>query len=43
MLVRWQVSGIVSLEALQADVKSLSKKLEADGYKLIEATRMKRQ
>ena len=38
MLVRWQGIWDRFIEALQADVKSLSKKLEADGYKLIEAT-----
>ncbi|GJA78130.1 NgrC [Aeromonas hydrophila] len=38
MLERWQGIWDRFIEALQDDVKSLSKRLEADGYKLIEAT-----
>jgi len=38
MLERWQGIWDRFVTALQDDVKSLSKKLEADGYKLIEAT-----
>jgi len=38
MLERWQGIWDRFIDALQDDVKSLSKRLEADGYKLIEAT-----
>ncbi|MND15799.1 hypothetical protein D3C80_60330 [compost metagenome] len=38
MLERWQGIWDRFVEALQDDVKSLSRKLEGDGYKLIEAT-----
>lgn len=38
MLERWQGVWERFIDALQDDVKSLSKRLEADGYKLIEAT-----